>query len=578
MPKLGRYETIEELGRGGTSVVYRARDTATDREVAVKVLSSHLLQDPDLLARFEREIKLAVRLEHPHIVNILDVGTEGQYPYIVMRLLAGGSLSDRIRQGPLSAADTVRILQEVASALDEAHRLNIVHRDLKPSNILFDQRGTAYLADFGVARLMDSADSLTASAGVVGTPAYMSPEQLKGQPVTGLADQYALGLVGFQALTARLPFEGTTAQMILQQLQEPLPSVRRYNAGLSPNFERVLARATAKDPAARYATTSEFAAALAAAAAEAPPLAVLGDVKPSLITEHDIALMTPVPVSRALAELVAPAEQNEPLPQPAPTHHATQPAVASRSWVGVGLVIIALTVLIGLGWQSLAAATPIPPAPTITATVPATQTASVTPAPSTTSAATEAAGMLITLDPDAVALAVVELPPGLAAASLHDEPQGAVLAALPDQSLVQVLRGRETTPDGVAWVRVRLLTGEVGWMVESLLRYLTETTVEATAAASPTTGAAATRLATGAAPTASHTQAAGQSTALPSPTAGAPVPTQPPSTSAPMPTPQPPPSATTPPPANTVPPPTATETAEDPTDEPVCNLLPILCP
>src|SRR5687767_13145106 len=168
MSKLGRYETIEELGRGGTSVVYRARDLATEREVAVKVLSSHLMHDPDLLARFEREIKLAVRLEHPHIVPILDVGTEGEHPYIVMRLLSGGNLSERIRLGPLSAADTVRVLQEVASALDEAHRLNIVHRDLKPSNILFDTRGIAYLADFGVARLMDGGDSLTASAGVVG--------------------------------------------------------------------------------------------------------------------------------------------------------------------------------------------------------------------------------------------------------------------------------------------------------------------------------------------------------------------------------------------------------------------------
>ena len=634
MAKLGRYETIEELGRGGTAVVYRARDLATEREVAVKVLSSHLMHDPDLLARFEREIKLAVKLEHPHIVPILDVGTEGDHPYIVMRLLGGGSLSDRIRFGPLSAADTVRILQEVASALDEAHRLNIVHRDLKPSNILFDTRGTAYLADFGVARLMDGGDSITASAGVVGTPAYMSPEQLKGQHITGLADQYALGLVAFQALTARLPYEGSTAQMILQQLQEPLPSVRRYNTGLSPNFERVLARATAKNPSARYATASEFAAALATAAAEAP-LPIIAP-RPSLVTEQDIALITPPPML-AISDLTpVPAAPAPPenravaVPPTAPNHlpaaNPTEPApldvvVASRptpaprrgSGLVFGLVAMTLVGLVLLGWQWLSAAdenalaTRTPP-----------PNASPTTAASATPELTEPANALITLAPDAIALAVVSLPPGAASAAVYDEPQGSVIATVPDKSIVQVLRGRETTPDGTVWVEVRLLTGLEGWMVDGLLGYLTQTTIEATPAASPddpltlgtevTVGStgepASTRTATqpaaqagtptrtpagqGAQPPTSTTAANSPAattapTNAPPNTPVAPPPTNtsvPPTNTSVPPSPVPPTNSPVPPPTDTqVPPPTSTpQPPPTPTPGLVCTLLPILCP
>lgn len=604
MPTLGRYETIEELGRGGTSVVYRARDQATEREVAVKVLSSHLLHDPDLLARFEREIKLAVKLEHPHIVPILDVGTEGDHPYIVMRLLSGGSLADRLRRGPLSAADTVRILMEVASALDEAHRLQIVHRDLKPSNILFDRHGTAYLADFGVARFMDGGESLTASAGVVGTPAYMSPEQLKGVAVTGLADQYALGLVAFQALTGRLPFEGSTAQMILQQLQEPLPSVRRYNAGLSPTFERVLARATAKNPNARYATASEFAAALATAVAEAP----LPDVapRPTLITEQDIALMTPLPVlvgskrapeAAQLAALAAPETLEEPgpsvadalvaVPGMAGTERNSLPVVSGtrrrpaprRRPLVFGLVVIALVALMGLGWQWLGATGLVRMTPVSTATAPAASTA-------TTAGPTEAASLLITLAPDALALAIVSLPPGAASAAVYDLPQGAVVVTVPDQSIVQVLRGRETTPDGTLWTKVRLLSGQEGWMADGLLRYLSTTVVEATlpATVGPSNNSTATRAA-GATLTRTPPAAPGTvapTAALPGGITGSPSATN----SAPTNTPRPPASSTAPAPTVTTAPSTPTPTPAPPTHTPIpptstsalCDLLGTVVP
>src|SRR5258708_3525685 len=223
MRRLGRYEVVDELGRGGAAIVYLARDTVTDRAVAVKVLAPHLPRQDDLLARFQREIKLAVQLEHPHIVPIFDVGVEDDQPYIVLRLLTGGSLADRIQYGPLAVNSALDILRQVASALDAAHARKIIHRDVKPANILFDQAGTAYLADFGISKALD-ATVTPMNSWAVGTPAFMSPEQLRGQPIDARTDEYALGIVAFTMLTGNLPYEGTTAHIITQQLVEPLPN------------------------------------------------------------------------------------------------------------------------------------------------------------------------------------------------------------------------------------------------------------------------------------------------------------------------------------------------------------------
>jgi serine/threonine protein kinase len=261
MRRLGRYELVDELGRGGAAIVYLARDTATDRPVALKVLAPHLPRQGDLLARFQHEIKLAVQLEHPHIVPIFDVGVEGDQPYIVLRLLSGGSLADRIQQGPMALLSALDVLKQVASALDAAHQLKIIHRDVKPSNILFDLNGSAYLADFGIAKAIDAVTTPVTSW-AVGTPAFMSPEQLRGQAIDARTDEYALGIVAFVMLTGRLPYEGTTAHIITQQLIEPLPDVQRFNPRLPTSFQAVLERATAKDPALRFASAGEFVSAL----------------------------------------------------------------------------------------------------------------------------------------------------------------------------------------------------------------------------------------------------------------------------------------------------------------------------
>ena len=190
--KIGRYEIKAELGRGGMATVYHGYDPRFEREVAVKVLPSELLHsDPQFKLRFEREAKIIAQLEHPSIVPVYDVGDEGGQPYFVMRYMNGGSLSERIKQKVMSVDEAARILGQIAPGMDEAHSKGIVHRDLKPSNILFDGKGVPYISDFGIAKISRAQVSNVTGSGIIGTPAYMAPEQASGETVDGRTDIYA---------------------------------------------------------------------------------------------------------------------------------------------------------------------------------------------------------------------------------------------------------------------------------------------------------------------------------------------------------------------------------------------------
>ena len=501
MQRLGRYEILNELGRGGTSIVYQARDTATNRPVAIKLLSPHLPMQADVLLRFEREIKLAVLLEHAHIVPILDVGLEGDQPYIVLRLLTGGSLADRIRQGPIPLPDALPILRQVASALDEAHRLQIIHRDIKPSNILFDRLGAAYLADFGIAKALDAVAPLTIS-GIVGTPAYMSPEQLSGLPLDERTDQYGLGIVAFFMLTGRLPFEGTTAHIITQHLLEPLPAAHRYNPLLPAAIQAVLERATAKVAARRYASAGEFITALTGAAASGP---VPDDATPVLDATDLVPAPPPVPAQPAPAErapsnvaflslapppsslgappgnhaAAAPAAQPLPLSPPDMTAPAAPISPrAGRSRLLWPIAILVLVVALLAAWRLGLLAALLPAAPTST--------------PPGASATISIPASLGTLAPDVIALAVINLPPGSSGAEFRSSPTGASFMSLPNRTLVQVLRGRAQLPDASFWVLARLLTGETGWVAEALLSYLDQPAATSTPGGTPSPASATT--------------------------------------------------------------------------------------
>jgi serine/threonine protein kinase len=266
--KIGIYEIKSELGRGGMATVYRAYDPRFEREVAVKVLPSELLHaDPQFRLRFEREAKIIAQLEHSAIVPVYDVGEADDQPYFVMRYMNGGSLSDRIKAGGLTIEDASRILGAIAPGLDEAHSNGIVHRDIKPSNILFDKRGNPYISDFGIAKLSQAQSGNVTGSAIIGTPAYMAPEQAQGTEVDGRADIYALGIILFEMLTGRQPYEADTPMAVaIKHITDPVPHIRQTNPKLPESMDAIIQKAMAKDKNQRFSTAVEMTNALRDAA------------------------------------------------------------------------------------------------------------------------------------------------------------------------------------------------------------------------------------------------------------------------------------------------------------------------
>ena len=257
--KIGIYEIKSELGRGGMATVYKGYDPRFEREVAVKVLPPELLHaDPQFRARFEREAKIIAKLEHPSIVPVYDVGEENNQPYFVMRFMNGGSLSDRIKAGILTVENAARILDQIAPGLDEAHAKGFVHRDLKPSNILFDAKGIPYISDFGIAKISQGSGTMTGS-GIIGTPAYMAPEQATGDPVDGRADVYALGIILFEMLTGKQPYEADTPMAVaIKHVTDPVPRILTVNPNLPADMDLIIRKAMAKDREERFGTAVDM--------------------------------------------------------------------------------------------------------------------------------------------------------------------------------------------------------------------------------------------------------------------------------------------------------------------------------
>jgi predicted Ser/Thr protein kinase len=251
----GEYSLQRELGRGGMGVVYLARDVQLDRDVAIKVLQPHLARDAEAHDRFLREARMAAGLSHPNIVPIHRVGEEGGFVFFVMSYVEGETLGDRLRaRGPLPPADASRLLREVSWALAYAHARGIVHRDVKPDNILLEAgTGRALVTDFGIARAGDDTAHATGPGKVMGTAHFMSPEQAANGPVDGRSDIYALGVVGYLAVSGRLPFESSNLPaLLLKQATEAPPSVMRAAPGLPPALGAAIDRCLARDPAARF--------------------------------------------------------------------------------------------------------------------------------------------------------------------------------------------------------------------------------------------------------------------------------------------------------------------------------------
>ena len=271
---LGRYEVINEIARGGMAIVYLAKDSYMERLVAVKVLPRVFMHDPQFEKRFTREAKVVASLEHPAIVPVYDFGYHDEQPFMVYRYMSGGTLKDKIqREGAKSLAQTIKFISRIAPAIDKAHEKGIIHRDLKPSNILFDDDDKAYVADFGIAKIVESTSHLTGNA-IVGTPAYMSPEQFTGDADVGrYSDIYALGIILYELLSGELPFKAdTTPRLMKLHIMDPVPSIRSIRSELPREIDNVLAKALAKKTEDRYQSVGELKSAFGSVLRETPAI------------------------------------------------------------------------------------------------------------------------------------------------------------------------------------------------------------------------------------------------------------------------------------------------------------------
>ncbi|MCB0037156.1 MAG: serine/threonine protein kinase [Anaerolineales bacterium] len=323
-----RYELIGELGKGGMGVVYRGRDTQLDREVAIKLLPPQLSQDPTFLQRFEREAKAVTSLEHNNIVPVYDFGQDRNQTFLIMRLLKGGDLKKKIENNPLSVPETIRVLRQVGSALDKAHANNIIHRDLKPGNILFDDDGNAFLGDFGIVKLTNESKSFTQTGGTLGTPYYMSPEQIREpQTIDHRADLYSLGVILYEMLTGNLPYDSESSfDLQNMHVNNPIPSLLANNSELPQALDDVIQKAMAKKREDRYDSAKALVndlevAATAPAVAVAPPAP-----EPEPEPEPEPVAAAPVPEPEP-----EPEPAPEPTPEPAPVVAKAAPAPAPAS-------------------------------------------------------------------------------------------------------------------------------------------------------------------------------------------------------------------------------------------------------
>ncbi|MCK6624496.1 MAG: protein kinase [Anaerolineae bacterium] len=261
---VGPYRVIEQLGSGGMATVFKAYHPALDRYVAIKILHPAFKADPQFFERFQREARIVAKLEHPHIIPVYDFNEHHGEPYLVMRFVEGETLKPEMSGKLLPAAEILRLLRPICSALSYAHQQGVLHRDIKPSNIMVTTDGHIFLTDFGLARMVQAGESTLSQDMMIGTPQYISPEQAQGiSQLDGRTDIYSLGVVLFEMFTGRVPFSADTPfATIHDHIYTPLPLPRTINPAIDPAVERLLLKALAKDPNDRFATADELLTAL----------------------------------------------------------------------------------------------------------------------------------------------------------------------------------------------------------------------------------------------------------------------------------------------------------------------------
>ena len=362
LKNIDRYQVEGEIGRGGMATVFKAYDPRFERYVAIKVLPREFMHDPEFRARFNREAKTIATLEHPAIVPVYDYGEDDGLLYLVMRFMPGGSLSDKLENGPISIEESAEILQRLGSALDRAHSQGIIHRDLKPGNVLFDQYDDAFLADFGIVRVTGSDSNLTASGSLVGTPMYMSPEQVYGdKELDGRSDIYALGIILFQMLTGHLPYEADTpAKLMMKHILDPVPDLLTDRPDLPPEAEVVVSKALSKDREDRFDTASDFSAALSTITREMPVSddlqKQLANIQADITPEKNKTTASGTPVDQAPPELADDVLEDMGLPASKEKSPVTGDSSSSERknlvWV---LVMVAVLLVACMGLCAIAA-------------------------------------------------------------------------------------------------------------------------------------------------------------------------------------------------------------------------------
>ena len=344
--QLGPYRIVAPLGEGGMAAVYKAYQPGMDRYVAMKILPRHFASDPQFVGRFEQEAKVIAKLQHPHVLPVFDYGEADGYTYIVMPFVETGTLTQLLQGKPLPLKQIRSILSQVGDALDYAHSRGIVHRDVKPSNVLIDTRGNCLLTDFGIAKIVEGTAKFTATGGVIGTPAYMSPEQGMGETVDRRSDIYSLGVILYETATGRVPFDAETPiAIVFKHINDPLLPPRRLNPALPEALERVILKALAKRPEDRYAAAADMVWALQEAIpdvrqVETAPVETPTAVSPPAAREDSGYEVAP-PVEELETEVsAAPAAA---MPAPRPERRRRTPA---WGWILGGLA--ALGVIVGL--------------------------------------------------------------------------------------------------------------------------------------------------------------------------------------------------------------------------------------
>ena len=312
----GEFEILREIGAGGMAAVYLAREIALNRQVAIKVMSPALLTGQGMVERFKQEARTIAALDHPNIITIYGVGDYDDLHYFVMKFIQGRSLEHVIRAaGPLPIPMVRGLLFMIGSALDHAHRRNVIHRDIKPANILIDGQGNAIVTDFGIAKVAEDQNTTQKHSGVIiGTPAYMSPEQCYAQPAKAASDQYSLGIVAYEMLTGHPPFTGSQFVVMQSQTERPVPPIREQRRDCPAGLESAILRMLAKDPAERWSTMQHALAELGAA---------------PLLEDH--------PVRAALARLGIPDDEKREKPEPVPEPYISTVAIlAPPEWIEQG--------------------------------------------------------------------------------------------------------------------------------------------------------------------------------------------------------------------------------------------------